>query len=61
MNRPDNFEKLVAGYSYQVGDGEISFGKRPKPDRFEVFDQGLIIYKDKEGDMITNQVLDIRE
>jgi len=35
--------------------------KTPKKDRFEIFHEGLIIYKDKEGDYITNQVLDVKK
>jgi hypothetical protein len=35
--------------------------KGPKKDRLEIFHEGLMIYKDKEGDSITNQVLDVKK
>jgi hypothetical protein len=44
-----------------IGDSEISSQKKQKPDRFEVFHEGLIVYRDKDGDMITNIVLDIKQ
>ncbi len=61
VNRPHNFDKLVAGYGFIIGDQQTQIVKSEKGDRLEIFHEGLMIYRDKEGDHITNQVLDVKK
>ncbi len=59
--RPANFAELPKGYSYIVSEETAKYVKPPKPDRFELFQTSFIIYKDKQGDSINNQALDMHE
>lgn len=52
---------LPKGYSFIIWEDGAGYKKPSEPDRFEIFHTSFIIYKDKKGDSINNQALDVLE